>query len=76
MTFGGSLNRVDREKTGPLKVLREKDFLPGPCSYAVEAEEQVRPGETVLTHGLVVEDAPTIPERPTVPLLHRIQDTP
>lgn len=41
VTFGGPLNRVDREKTGPLKVLREKEFLPGPCSYAVEAEEQV-----------------------------------
>lgn len=32
---------VDRQKTGPLKVLGEKEFVPGPCSYAVEAEQQV-----------------------------------
>lgn len=41
VAFGGSLNKVDRQKTGPLKVLGDKDFVPGPCSYAVEAEEQV-----------------------------------
>lgn len=42
VAFGGALNRVDREKTGPLKVLGEKGFVPGPCSYAVEAEQQVK----------------------------------
>lgn len=41
VAFGGSLNRVDREKTGPLKVAEDKGFVPGPCSYAFEAEEQV-----------------------------------
>ncbi|CAM9991166.1 unnamed protein product, partial [Ectocarpus fasciculatus] len=42
VAFGGSLNRVDREKTGPLKVAEDKGFVPGPCSYAFEAEEQAR----------------------------------
>ena len=41
VAFGGAFNNVDREKTGPLKVLGEKEFVPGPCSYAVEAEQQV-----------------------------------
>lgn len=41
MAFGGCLNRVDRGKTGPLKVVGDKSFVPGPCSYAVEAEDQV-----------------------------------
>eukprot|EP00752_Nemacystus_decipiens_P004074 g3729.t1 len=42
VAFGGALNRVDREKTGPLKVLGDKEFVPGPCSYAIEAEQQAR----------------------------------
>lgn len=48
MAFGGSFNRVDRQKTGPLKVLGEKDFVPGPCSYAVAAEDQVNRGALVF----------------------------
>ncbi|CAM9920382.1 unnamed protein product, partial [Sphacelaria rigidula] len=39
-SFGGTLNQIDREKTGPLKVVRDKNYVPGPCSYAIEAENQ------------------------------------
>ncbi|CAN0391827.1 unnamed protein product, partial [Pylaiella littoralis] len=42
VAFGGSFNKVDRQKTGPLKVLGEKEFVPGPCSYAIEAEDQAK----------------------------------
>lgn len=50
ISFGGALNRVDREKTGALKMVGEKGFVPGPCAYAVEAEDQVIPSGTGYLH--------------------------
>lgn len=37
---------MDRQKTGPLKIIENKHFVPGPCFYGVQVEDQVILRET------------------------------
>lgn len=49
VSFGGLLNKIDRGKTGPLNVVDKKNYVPGPCSYAVAADYQVTTRTTSYT---------------------------